>query len=182
MAAQPPVQPGQLSPDGMWRWDGVRWVLASAPAYPQAARRSSHTWIWWVAGGCAVLLVIGLVGAGVGVYNLVNSFQHGGFSCLPSDFPSYPGATVASENTYVGTGLTPGDSKRCRMILESNDDSTTVSAFYNEKLSSGDWKVTAYVASIGQIQFQRVSRPQTIGTVDFLGRGQHTEIHIQLDS
>lgn len=182
MSAQPPVQPGQLSPDGMWRWDGVRWVPAAAAPYAPAAPRRSHTWIWWVAGGCAVLLVLGLVGAGIGVYNLVNSFQHGGFTCLPSDFPAYPGATVVSENTSFGTGVAPGDSRSCRMVLESNDDSATVTAFYNEKLSSGDWKVVAYVASVGQIQFQRTSRPETVGTIDFLGRGQRTEIHIQLDS
>lgn len=182
MAAQPPVQPGQLSPDGMWRWDGVRWVAVNAGPYPQAAPPRSRTWIWWVAGGCAVLLVLGLVGAGVGAYNLVNSFQHGGFACLPSDFPNYPGATVASENTYVGTGVPAGDSKRCTMVLESNDDSTTVIAFYNDKLNSGDWKVTAYIASSGQIQFHRASRPLTVGVIDFLSRGQHTEIQLQLYS
>jgi hypothetical protein len=181
MATQPPVQPGQLSPDGMWRWDGVRWVPANA-AFPNAAPRRSRAWIWWVAGGCAVLLVLGLVGAGVAVYNLVNSFQHGGFACLPADFPNYPGATVITENTYVGTGVAPGDSKRCSMVLKSNDDPATVNAFYQEKLSTGDWKVTAYIASIGQIQFQRVSRQQTVGVVDLLGRGQQTEIHIQLES
>jgi hypothetical protein len=164
----------------MWRWDGVRWVQAAAS--PQGAPRRSYKWIWWVAGGCAVLLVLGLIGAGVGVYNLVNSFQHGGFACLPSDFPNYPGATVTTENTYVGTGVAPGDSKRCSMVLKSNDDPATVTSFYQEKLSSGDWKVTAYIASIGQIQFQRVSRQQSVGVVDLLGRGQQTEIHIQLDS
>lgn len=176
MAAQPPVQPGQLSPDGMWRWDGVRWVPTAAPIAP----RRSRAWIWWLAGGCAVLLVLGLVGAGVGVYNFVNSLQHGAFACLPSDFPSYPGATVTGENSFVGTGVAPGDSKRCTMILESNDDSTTVIAFYNDKLNTGDWKVTAYIDSIGQIQFHRVSRPQTEGVIDFLSRGQHTEIQLQL--
>jgi hypothetical protein len=165
----------------MWRWDGAQWVPAAGGYQPMAPRRS-RTWIWWVAGGCAVLLVLGLIGAGVGAYNLFNSFQHGGFTCLPSDFPSYPGATVSSEYTYVGTNVAPGDSKQCRMVLESTDDSATVTGFYNEKLSSGDWKVTAYIASMGQIQFQRVSRPQTVGVIDLLGRGQHTEIHIQLDS
>ncbi len=180
MTEQPPVQPGQLSSDGMWRWDGVRWVPAAA--YPPSAPRRSHTWIWWVAGGCAVLLVLGLVGVGVGVYNLVNSFQHGGFACLPSDFPNYPGATVITENTYVGTAVAPGDSKRCSMVLKSTDDPATVTAFYQDKLNGGDWKVTAYIASIGQIQFQRVSRQQSVGVVELLGRGQQTEIHIQLDS
>ncbi len=32
----PDSQTGQLSPDGMWRWDGTRWVPA-VPAQPLAA-------------------------------------------------------------------------------------------------------------------------------------------------
>ena len=68
------------------------------------------------------------------------------------------------------------------MVLRSNDDSATVTSFYQDKLNSGDWKVTAYIASIGQIQFQRVSRQQSVGVVELLGRGSQTEIHIQLDS
>ncbi len=179
MAVEPPVQPGQISPDGMWRWDGVRWVpLMGQPI----ARPRPRPWIWWLAGGCALLLVIALVGAGFGVYSLVNSFQRGGFACLPSDFPSYPGSKVTSEHTYVGTGVAPGDSKSCQMGLRSNDDVATVTAFYNDKLSTGDWQVTAFISSVGQIQFHRVSRPATFGLVQLLGRGQQTEIQIQLDS
>lgn len=179
MAVQPPVQPGQISPDGMWRWDGVRWVPVTGQPMPPPR---SSTWIWWVAGGCALLLVIGLVGAGVGIYSLVNSFQRGGFACVPSDFPSYPGARVTSEYTYVGGAVAPGDSKSCREILESSDDVATVTAFYDEKLKTGDWTVTADLPSYGQIQFHRVSRPQTFGVVQMLGKGLQTEIRIQLDS
>lgn len=138
--------------------------------------------MWWLAGGCALLLVIGLVGGAFGVYSLANSFQRGGFSCLPNDFPKYPGASVTSENTYVGTNVAPGDSKRCQMVLQSNDDVATVTAFYSQKLDSGDWKVTAIISEAGQIQFHRVSRQATFGIVNLLGRGEHTEIRIQLDS
>lgn len=160
----------------MWRWDGARWV-AMAPA----ARRS-RAWIWWVAGGCGLLLVLAVVGGAAGIVSLVNSFQHGGFTCLPSDFPSYPGVTVVNENTYYGTGVAPGDTKSCRMTLDSNDTVATVTAFYKEKLDSGDWKVVSFSDSTGQIQFLRVSRPQTVGTVDLLGRGSSTEIRIDLSS
>ena len=163
----------------MWRWDGARWVpLMGQPI----ARPRSRPWIWWLAGGCALLLVIVLVGAGFGVYSLVHSFQGGGFACLPSDFPSYPGASVVGETTYVGTAVAPGDSKSCHMVLRSNDDVVTVTAFYNDNLNTGDWHVTAFISSAGQVQFHRVSRPATFGVVQLLGRGQHTEIRIQLDS
>jgi hypothetical protein len=163
----------------MWRWDGVRWVpLMGQPIAPPRSR----SWIWWLAGGCALLLVIGLVGAGFGFYSFVNSFSHGSFACLPSDFPSYPAATVRSENTHFGTGVAPGDSKSCLMVLESTDDVATVTTFYNENLNIGDWQVTAFISSYGQIQVHRVSRPATLGLVQLLGKGQQTEIKIQLDS
>jgi hypothetical protein len=163
----------------MWRWDGVRWVpLMGQPI----TRPRPRPWIWWVAGGCALLLVIGVVGASFGIYSFVNSFSKGAFACLPTDFPSYPGATVASFNTHFGAGVAPGDSKTCHMVLESGDDSTTVTAFYNDLLNSGDWHVTAFISSAGQIQFHRVSRPATVGLVEVLGKGQRSEIRIQLDS
>jgi hypothetical protein len=167
----------------MWRWDGVRWVpLTGQPIAPTIAPPRSRPWIWWLAGGCALLLVIGLVGAGFGIYSFVHSFQGGGFACLPSDFPKYPGATVAGETTYVGSAVAPGDSKSCHMVLESSDDSAMVAAFYKDNLNAGDWTVTADLTSYGQIQFHRVSRPATFGVVQLLGKGQQTEIRIQLDS
>jgi hypothetical protein len=166
----------------MWRWDGTRWVaIATSPPGSPAARRS-RVWIWWVAGGCAVVLVLAVVGGAIGIASLVNTFQHGGLSCLPSDFPSYPGSTVRNENTYYGTGVAPGDSKSCRMTLDSNDSVATVTSFYRERLSGGDWKVASFSDSTGRIQFQRVSRPQTVGTVDLLGRGSGAEIRIDLSS
>jgi hypothetical protein len=167
----------------MWRWDGARWVpLMGQPIAAPIAPPRSRPWIWWVAGGCALLLVIGVVGVGFGIYSFVNSFSKGAFACLPSDFPSYPGATVSSFNTHFGAGAAPGDSKTCLMVLESSDDSATVSAFYNDNLNTGDWHVTAVISSAGQIQFHRVSRPATVGLVEVLGKGQQSEIRIQLDS
>ena len=138
--------------------------------------------VWWVAGGCALVLVLAVVGGAIGIASLVNSFQHGGLTCLPSDFPGYPGATVVNENSSFGTGAAPGDSKTCRMTLDSNDSVATVTAFYNQKLNSGDWKVVSFNDSSGQIQFQRVSRPLTGGTVDLLGRGTGSEIRLVLNS
>jgi len=141
----------------------------------------SFKWVWWLAGGCALLVVIALIAGGLGLSSLVNSFEHGGFSCLPSDFPSYPGATVSSENTYVGTGVPAGDTKRCSMVLESNDDATTVTSWYSSNLNSGDWSASSDSAS-GTVRFENRSRPSTNGTIELLGRGQHTEIRITLYS
>lgn len=177
-----PVQPGQVSPDGQWRWDGTRWIpTGQAAAAPLPAAPRTFKWVWWLAGGCAVLVVIVVIAGVLGLSSLVNSFQHGGFSCLPSDFPSYPGATVANENTYVGTGVPAGDTKRCTMILESNDDVNTVTSWYSSNLNSGDWTASTDTAA-GTIQFENRSRTSTTGTVELLGRGQHTEIQITLYS
>lgn len=129
-----------------------------------------------------MLLVIGVIGAGFGVYSLVTRFQHGAFSCLPSDFPSYPGATVGNENTAFGNEFAPGDNTRCNMVLNSNDGAAAVTSFYQTQLNSGDWTLVSSDASTGVIAFQLKSRPQTVGTVTVLGRGQHSQIDIQLDS
>jgi hypothetical protein len=128
------------------------------------------------------VLVLAIVGGAIGIASLVNSFQHGGLTCLPSDFPTYSGATVVNENSFYGTGVAPGDTKSCRMTVDSSDDVATVTAFYNQKLNSGDWKVISFNDSSGQIQFERVSRPLTVGTVELLGRGTGSEIRIDLSS
>jgi len=182
VGSEAPYQPGQLSPDGMWRWDGARWIPSGQQGRQPLRPRGSRTWIWWLAGGCALLLLIGAGGAIWGALSLVNAVQHGALNCLPSDFPSYPGATITREYTYFGGGVAPGDSKECQMTLESDDDSATVSDFYASRLDSGDWTVTANDSANGQIRFHRVSRPLTMGILDLLARGQHTEIQLKLDS
>ena len=144
--------------------------------------RRSRGWIWWLVGGCAVVLVIGAIGAGFGIYSLVNRFQHGGFSCLPSDFPSYPGASAVNENAQIGNEFSPGDNNRCNMAFDSNDGVATVGSYYLQQLGSGDWTIMSSSPVNGVISFQRKSRPQTVGTLTLLGRGQHSEIDIQLDS
>jgi len=176
------VQPGQLSPDGLWRWDGAQWVSVAAGAAPLPPPRRSRSWIWWLIGGCAVLLVLGAIGAGFGIYSLVNRFQHGGFTCLPSDFPTYPGASVIAENTQLGNEFSPEDNTRCNMGFDSTDSAATVRTYYEAQLNRGDWTIVSSDTDSGVISFQRKSRPQTVGTVTLLGRGQHSSIDVRLDS
>jgi hypothetical protein len=143
---------------------------------PLRAPRRSRAWIGWLAGGCAVLLVLVVIGAGFGLFSLVKQFQNGAFNCLPSDFPRYPGATVSSENTTIGT------SKRCSIVLESDDDVAAVTGFYQQGLNSGDWTITSSDPAGGEFSFRLRSRSETFGTISLLGRGQHTEIKIRLTS
>ena len=129
-----------------------------------------------------MLILIGGASLVWGAVSLVNRVQQGGFSCLPSDFPKYPGATVTRDFTYVGTNVAPGDSRECQETLESNDNSTAVTDFYVSNLNSGDWNITANDRANGELKFRRASRPQTVGVVALLARGQHTVIEIKLDS
>lgn len=138
--------------------------------------------MWWLAGGCALLLVIGVAGGAYGLISLVHSFQRGGLTCLPADFPRYPGATTTRDYTFFGPNVAPGDSHECDELLASNNDVATVTDFYAGRLNSGDWKVTTDNRSNGQIRFARISRPQTVGVIDLLGQGQHTVIQIKFYS
>jgi hypothetical protein len=181
VSPEPTVEPRRLSPDGLWHWDGAQWVPATPGASPMPPRRSSRSSIWWVAGGCVALLVIGGVAVGFGAYSIVNRFHHGGFSCLPSDFPSYPGASVVSENIKVGANLYPGDNTECRMVLQSDDNVDTVANFYRQNLGTGDWTILTYLYE-GAFSFQRNSRRQTMGTIYVDAKGQHTQMEIYYNS
>ena len=180
MSAQPPGEVGRVSPDGQWMWDGTRWVPIQRPGQP--AVRRPRTWLWWLGGGCALLLVL-VIGGGIwGISSLVNAVQHGQLSCMPSDFPRYPGATVTRDYTYFGSGIAPGDSRECQESLTSTDNVSTVSSYYTSQLSSGDWKVSANDTTTGQISFSRRSKPTNIGVIQLLGQGEHTVIVIKYDS
>lgn len=180
MAANTPNPVGQLSPDGNWMWDGGRWIPVQRPGQPPPRR--SRTWLWWLGGGCALLLLL-VVGGGIwAISSFVNAVQNGSLSCMPSDFPRYPGATVTRDFRYVGTGVAPGDTRECQETLSSNDDVATVTDFYTSKLESGDWQITGNDKTSGQIRFVRKSKTQQVGMIQLLGRGEHTVIEIRFDS
>lgn len=171
-------QPGQISPDGLWRWDGQRWVPTGAITPQQQAQsrpRGSLAWLWWLGGGCAVLIVVAIVAGIFGLTNLVRNFQGGAYTCLPSDFPSYPGATVVRENTSVGTHNT------CEMVLSTNDGVDGVTRFYVQRLDQDDW-TDSYDESTGIVTFHQVSGGHASGRVQLLAAGQHTDIDIFLST
>ena len=163
----------------MWRWDGQRWVPAGqAPAY--GAPRRSRTRLWWLAGGCALLLVLGVAGGIYGLVSLLRAVQNGSLACLPADFPQYPGATITREYTYVGTTGHAGDSHVCEETFSSNDDVATVRDFYTSHLNDVDWRVTSSDSQTGTIDFARVSRPQTVGSMLLFGRGEQSTFAVKL--
>lgn len=126
--------------------------------------------------GCAVVLLLAGAGAGYAIYSIVQGIKSGSASCLPSDFPKYPGSTYADESFGLNDGY-PGFS--CRVVLESNDDINAVTGFYLSKLSSGSWQVTLSGNPPGTIDFQPAKNATPFGTVQVATASTHTEITIE---
>lgn len=120
-----------------------------------------------------------MAGAAYGATSLFNRLKAGGFSCLPSDFPSYPHTTIGGES-YSLNAPTPGSS--CRLVLESNDSSAAVLGFYENRLAAGNWRVTSTDTTTGDITFRNVKKAKTTGGVHIAAQGNHTEITVQLYS
>jgi len=130
-----------------------------------------------VAGGCLfslVLVVAGAAFAGVTFYHRLQNL-----SCLPSDFPTYPGSTVGSYS-YELNGPTPGNS--CQMVFESHDGVGAVLDYYQTRLNRGDWQISSINQDGGQIAFRSVKRARTTGTLGVATRADRTEITVQLYS
>ena len=101
--------------------------------------------------GCSTVIVLTAVVVGFRIYAFVQGFMHGTATCLPSDFPRYPGAMYASQ-TYDLNGAYPGNA--CHVVLDSNDDVATVTAFYQSKLNAGAWQVTSSGNQADRVTFQ----------------------------
>jgi hypothetical protein len=143
--------------------------------------------MWWVLGGCALLLVLALAGAGLGAVSLYNSFKQ--YNCLPADFPSYPLATTANYS-YELNGPTPGGS--CDMVfhlkysdrrpVEGEAPGSVVFDFYESRLDGNPWQVIASDPGSGHIAFRNVKPVNISGTVDLVDKDGYTEITVQLYS
>lgn len=137
--------------------------------------RQSRRWLWWLGGGLALLLVMTIAGGVWGVTTLVHRFQSGGLTCLPSDFPRYPG--TATMSLAVSVESSP---KRCEATFESQDPVTTVEPYYESHLNSGDWAVGSVSHEAGTITFSRRSKATVTGTVRLQELKQGTEISVLL--
>jgi hypothetical protein len=136
----------------MWQWNGHTWELnAAAVAPPKPGFSGARL------RGIVVLALLCLAALVVGGVALAGNFQIGAGSCLPSDFPGYPGATVSSEVAYTGTP------PQCVMVLHTGDPQETVVQYYQSRLSGGDWRLDSFSDQTGTMTFHRISRPQTGG-------------------
>lgn len=125
----------------------------------------------------AVALVFTVIWAGMVVFagaRFLRPFHVGLSSCLPSDFPKYPGASLAS--LVVSDSL--GD---CTVQYRTRDSASDVQSFYETSLTQGDWIVTGVDAPRGMITFRRVSAPATVGLVKIYSfPGQQTQFQVQV--
>ena len=149
--------------------------MVAQPFAQPPQRRGVPIWAW-VVGGCGAVVVLGLVLAVVGGLALARSFQSGGLSCLPKDFPVYAGASYQNVRTFVGTG-----GSTCTVTLDVAASSSDVTAYYEQHLNSGSWKVKGYDAGQGVLGFARSDNPKASGTVTFLGHGTRTQVDVQYD-
>jgi hypothetical protein len=120
-----------------------------------------------------VLLVLGVAGGVYGLVSLAQRFQQGGLSCLPPDFPRYPGSLVSSEQTSVGAR-----GHECRMTFESNDAVTAVRPYFESHLTAGGWTIVSEDAASGTVTFSRDSPPKVHGTLKVLPSSDRTHIEV----
>ncbi len=164
-----PGPAGQVSPDGLWRWDGQAWMPTGAAARPTQVSRSAAR-----ARGIVFVAVLCAVGFIAIVVALASQVYIGAGSCVPADFPTYPGASVSSEIA------TTGDTPDCFMVLRTTDSQLTAVQFYRSRLATGDWRVTAVSSSTGTVTFERTSTSQTAGSVSFVAHADSTNIYVRL--
>jgi hypothetical protein len=163
-----PGPAGQVSPDGLWRWDGQAWMPTGAATGPTQVSRSAR------ARGIVFVAVLCAVGFIAIVVALASQVHIGAGSCVPADFPTYPGASVSSEIA------TTGDTPDCFMVLRTTDSQLTAVQFYRSRLDTGDWRVTAVSSSTGTVTFERTSTSQTAGSVSFVAHADSTNIYVRL--
>ena len=149
------------------------------PVIPPGQRPRSRSCLWWVLGGCALIVVLVIGGAVITGALVYNHIRQTGLNCLPSDFPAYPGTGPGYYN-YALNAPTPGS--LCNMVFHSKDSTSAVLDFYESKLDSGGWKVTSSNRDIGLIAYRNVKRAKTNGTVQVVAKDGYTEITIQLYS
>jgi hypothetical protein len=171
----PPGASPFLSADGMWRWDGVRWVpvsTAPVPARPMRAR-----WVALiVAGSIASLLLAGtgLAAVSSAYGDLGSRFAAGASSsCLPSDFPAYPGAAIVTSLKAFSV---------CTAAFTTRDPSADVIAYFQTQLDQYPWQVTGGSGDQGTVDFGRQDGAKGSGEVSVSQSTRATQIQIVYQS
>jgi hypothetical protein len=163
------LQSGQVSPDGLWQWNGDAWLPTTGGIGPSQGPSSALR-----ARRIVLIAVLCALAAIAAVATLVSLIHFGADNCLPSDFPIYSGATVSSTVARKGS---PPD---CALVLRTSDSQSTVAQFYESILNTGDWHVMSVSSDTGTVKFERRSRPKTTGSVSYVAHADGTRIYIRL--
>lgn len=163
--------PQLTSPDGRWRWDGVRWVpILTEPSGPRPMATRWVTLI--VVGSIAALLLAGTgLAALSSVYSQIGrNFGPGAQSnCLPSEFPRYPGADVAMSFHALSI---------CTAGFTTQDSSNDVVAYFEAQLVQYPWRVTGGSADQVTINFARQDGGRGSGQVSVAQSGNPTQFEV----
>src|SRR5579859_4370389 len=173
--ASPPGSPF-LSADGMWRWDGVRWVPISAA--PVAAKRPMRArWVALIVAGSIVSLLLagtGLAAVSSAYSELGNRFTAGASSnCLPSDFPTYPGAAIVTSLKAFSV---------CTTAFTTRDSSAEVITYFQTQLDQFPWRVTGGSGDQGTVEFARQDGAKGSGEVSVSPSRSATQIQVVYQS
>jgi hypothetical protein len=121
----------------------------------------------------AILTVVWVAMVAYAGVRLFTFFHVGLSSCLPDDFPRYPGASLASIVISDSLG-------NCTVQYRTRDSAADVEMFFKTSLDQGDWTVTGLSDQAGQIRFRRISQPETNGYVQVIGVPGQTQFQIQI--
>ena len=127
----------------------MSWV--PIPVAPAGHRQMPARWVALIVVGSIATLLL----AGTGLAVLTSLYSAAGSravapgarsSCLPSDFPNYPGAAVVTSF---------GAFNVCTTAFTTQDTSDQVLFFYQRQLDSFPWRVTGGSVDQGRIAFSR---------------------------
>ena len=122
----------------------------------------------------AFVAVLTLVWVGMVVYvggRFLSVFHVGVTSCLPDDFPKYPGSAISSIVVSDSFG-------NCTVQFRTRDSSIAVTIFFETNLDQGDWVRVTEAA--GRIAFSRQSDPNVTGYVQVIGLPGQTQFQVQI--
>lgn len=129
-----------------------------------------------VAGSIASLLLAGtgLAAVSSAYSELGSRFTAGAStSCMPSDFPAYPGAAIVTSLKAFGV---------CTVAFTTPDSSADVIAFFQTQLDQYPWQLTGGGGAQGTVDFARQDGAKGSGEVSVSPSTRATEIQIVYQS
>ena len=108
--------------------------------------------------GWPFLVVAGAAGVAALVAFLIQVGTPFGGSCVPGDFPRYPGLQVQEEYGSQGQAA-----DQCNVVWHADADGAAVRDFYAAHLQAGDWELVQ--GDGNPLLFRRHSRPAVSGSL-----------------